>query len=300
MSLPSVDPDADRPTPIVMTNDWPIGVFTSIDEGLGVHWDVLRELNVPTIHLHAPGIARRTSDFAKELRRKLLDLQVEVSAVFGGFAGESYADIETTRQTVGLVPVATRQQRLGEMKQIAEFAAGLDCRVAALHLGFIPSQEDGSSDYGEIVRLTRELCDDCRQRRQSLHLETGQETAEDLVRFMDDVAADNLYVNFDPANMILYGTGDPIPAVRMLGNRIRSVHCKDARWSASPGTTWGQEVPVGDGEVNFPKFLRTLRDVGYRGPLTIEREIPHLPDQQRLEIGRAVQRLTQWRAELMS
>jgi sugar phosphate isomerase/epimerase len=131
-------------------------------------------------------------------------------------------------------------------------------------------------------------------------LETGQETAEELIEFIDAVDRGNLFVNFDPANMILYGTGEPLQAMRQLSQRIRSVHCKDAKWSTAPGKEWGQEVPLGDGDVNFPAFLRTLLEIGYAGPLTIEREIPHLPQQQLLEIGQAVARLTTWQAELHS
>ena len=121
---------------------------------------------------------------------------------------------------------------------------------------------------------------------QALHLETGQEPVDVLIQYLDDVAVDNLFVNFDPANMILYGTGEPLPALEQLGSRVRSVHCKDATWSDRPGETWGREMPLGEGDVDFTAFLKTLQKIGYDGPLTIEREIPQEPERQKAEIGR--------------
>ncbi len=277
---------------------WPIGVFTSIDAGLGVKWQVVCELKIPTIQLHAPAKHTRTRANAETFLRQLGEMGVELTCVFGGFAGESYADIPTVARTVGLVPAATRAARLAEMKEIADFARQLKCAVVGLHLGFVP-HDARSTDYRAVVEVTRELCDYCRSLGQNVHLETGQETAEALVQFIQDVGADNLFVNFDPANMILYGTGEPIVALRKIGRYVRSVHCKDAKWAANPGSEWGQEVRLGQGDVNFDQFLRTLLAIGYLGPLTIEREIPQDPDRQKTEIGYAVGLLEKIRQQLL-
>ena len=110
----------------------------------------------------------------------------------------------------------------------------------------------------------------------------------DLAETQGDVACDNLFVNFDPANMILYGTGEPIEALQKLSSRVRSVHCKDACWAANPAKEWGQEMPLGQGEVGIEKYLETLDAIGYEGPLTIEREIPQEPERQQAEIKHAV------------
>jgi sugar phosphate isomerase/epimerase len=109
---------------------------------------------------------------------------------------------------------------------------------------------------------------------------------------------DNLFVNFDPANMILYGAGEPLPALEALGPRVRSVHCKDATWSDRPGQTWGREVPLGEGDVDFAAFLKILKRIGYDGPLTIEREIPQEPERQKAEIGRAIELLERLKREM--
>lgn len=277
---------------------WPIGVFTSIDAGLGVHLDVAHELGVPTIQLHAPHRETRTADSAADFCARLESLGIELTCVFGGFAGESYATIPEVERTVGLVPEETRAARLQEMKEISDFSRLLGCDVVALHLGFVP-HDIVSSQYQQVLEVTRQLCDHVARNDQRLHLETGQETADGLLQFLKDVERDNLFINFDPANMILYGTGEPIEALRKVGMYVRSIHCKDATWSSEPGKTWGCEVPLGEGQVNMHTYLRTLLEIGYSGPLTIEREIPQDRERQKAEIGGAIQLLESLRAELL-
>jgi sugar phosphate isomerase/epimerase len=277
---------------------WPIGVFASIDAGLGVKLEVAHELGVPTIQLHAPHRATRTAENARRFLARLGELGIRLTAVFGGFEGESYADIPTVARTVGLVPPATRAARLAEMKEIADFVNQLDCSVVALHLGFVPHDRSVPL-YREVLEVTRDLCDHCGRNGQALHLETGQEPAHALLQFIQDVERDNLFVNFDPANMVLYGVGNPIEALEVIGRYVRSVHCKDAKWAARPGEEWGQEVPLGDGDVGFENYLRTLDRLGYTGPLTIEREIPQEPARQKAEIGRAVTLLETLKSQIL-
>jgi sugar phosphate isomerase/epimerase len=210
--------------------------------------------------------------------------------VFGGFEGESYADIPTCQRTVGLVPPETRAARTAEMKEIADFARMLGVDAVGLHVGFVP-HDTADPLYQEVLAVTRDLCDHCKSQKQRVHLETGQETADALLRFLKNAERDNLFVNFDPANMVLYGSGDPIAALRTLGPRVRSVHCKDARRSARPGEEWGTEVPLGEGDVGIEAFLRTLAEIGYAGPLTIEREVSQDPQRQKEEIGRGIRLL---------
>ncbi|MCE5268379.1 MAG: sugar phosphate isomerase/epimerase [Planctomycetaceae bacterium] len=276
---------------------WPLGVFASIDAGLGVRLEVAHELGVPTIQLHAPQRATRTADNAKRFLARLEELGIRITVVFGGFEGESYADIPTVARTVGLVPPATRDVRLAEMKEIADFARLLGVDAVGLHIGFIPHETEDSL-YRGAVAVTRELCDHCRNNGQNLHLETGQEAADNLLEFIAEVNRENLFVNFDPANMILYGCGEPIDALRMVGSYVRSVHCKDAKWASHPGRDWGAEVPLGEGDVGFEAFLRTLKEIGYTGPLTIEREIPQEPSRQKEEIGRGIRLLNELKAKV--
>jgi sugar phosphate isomerase/epimerase len=267
---------------------WPLGVFTSVDAGLGV----------PTIQIHAPHEHTRTQAAADSFLAKIKEYNIELTCVFCGFEGESYADIPTVSKTVGLVPPETRAARTKETKEIADFAKLLGCNTIGMHIGFVPHDKNDPL-YGQVVAVAQEVCDYLKQNGQQLNLETGQETADDLLQFIADVQRDNLFINFDPANMILYGTGEPIAALKKVGKYVRSVHCKDGKWAKNPGQEWGQEVPLGQGDVGMENYLRTLKEIGYQGPLTIEREIPQEPERQKAEIGAALQLLTDLKKKIL-
>lgn len=278
---------------------WQIGVFASVDAGLGVHLDVAQELGIPTVQVHAPHKPTRTQAAADAFLSRLRSAGITVTCVFGGFDGESYADIPTTARTVGLVPEATRSARIQEMKEISDFAKVLGCDTVGLHIGFVPSNQ--SESYRSLIEATRGLLDHVAANGQKMHLETGQESADHLLEFIHDVDRKNLFINFDPANMILYGTGNPIEALKKVGHLVRSVHCKDAKWAAPElrGKEWGSEVALGEGDVGMETYLRTLKDVGYTGPLTIEREIAHDRERQKRDIGVAVGLLQRLKAQIL-
>lgn len=280
---------------------WPIGVFTSLDAGLGVQLDVVQELGIPTIQIHAPSPENRNEATAADFLKRCSDAGVTITAVFGGFDGESYASIAETARTVGLVPESTRAARVQEMKGISDFARYLGCKTVGLHIGFVPSDRSSES-YKGLIDATRDLLDHVASNGQQLNLETGQETAAHLLEFIDDVDRDNLFINFDPANMILYGTGNPIDALKTVGHLVRSCHCKDGTWAADNerGVGWGREVALGTGDVGIENYLRTLQSVGYTGPLTIEREIPEERERQKADVGQAVELLEELRAKIFS
>jgi sugar phosphate isomerase/epimerase len=279
---------------------WQIGVFASVDAGLGVHLEVAAELGIPTVQVHAPHGPNRTPEAAAGFLAKCQAAGITPTVVFGGFDGESYADIETTARTVGLVPEATRAARVQEMKEISDFAKHLHVDAIGLHIGFVPADR-ASASYKDLVTVTRDLLDHAARNGQHIHLETGQETADHLLEFLHDVGRPNLAINFDPANMILYGTGNPIEALKKVGKYVRSVHCKDAKWAPADvrGKAWGTEVALGEGDVGMETYLRTLLSLGYRGPLTIEREIAHDRARQKRDIGAAAALLLRLRAEIL-
>src|SRR5262249_33021947 len=139
-----------------------------------------------------------------------------------------------------------------------------------LHAGFIP--EPGEPDRKAFLDTLAKVSDLARAKGVTIAFETGQETADLLRLTLDELKCPNLKVNFDPANMLLYDKGDPIRAVEVLGPDIRSVQVKDANRTTVPGQ-WGEEVPLGRGQANIRQFIETLKKVGYRGPLCIEREV---------------------------
>lgn len=263
---------------------FPIAAFVSVDAGLGVQIDFAKEIGLKYIQMHTPSKEARTPEKAAAFKARLKELGLTPLVVFCGFEGESYADIPTTKKTIGLVPPETRAARFEEVKEIANFAKAIGCDVVGIHIGFIPLKSEDPKAHEDLVKVAQELCDYLASQGQRLHLETGQETADGLLAFLEDVNRPNLFVNFDPANMILYGSGEPIEALKKIGKYVRSVHAKDALWAKNPGKEWGQEVPFGQGQVNARKFIETLKEVGYTGPITIEREIPDQPERQKKEI----------------
>ena len=205
-------------------------------------------------------------------KRAIEDEKFTVYTVFCAFTGESYADIPTVQRTVGYIPQATRAERETRTLEISDFAAQLGVPSIATHVGFVP-EDDGDPDYLAVREMVRRICDHAKRHRQTFALETGQEKAEALLHFLHDVNRPNLGINFDPANMILYGTGDPVEALGVLASHLLSVHCKDGDWPPKnvPGAL-GSEKPLGQGAVGIDSFLRQLHKIGYKGPLTIERE----------------------------
>jgi sugar phosphate isomerase/epimerase len=205
-------------------------------------------------------------------KRALEDQQFQLVTIFAAYAGESYADAPTVQRTVGFVPPATREERERRTLEVSDFAAELGVPAIATHIGFVP-EDDRSADYVAVLEMVRRVCDHAAGHGQAFALETGQEPAETLLGFLLEVNRPNLHINFDPANMILYGTGDPIEALEKLGQHVISVHCKDGEWPPRdvPGAL-GEEKPLGQGSVGIERFVGTLKQIGYKGPLVIERE----------------------------
>jgi sugar phosphate isomerase/epimerase len=195
-----------------------------------------------------------------------------------GFPGEDYTTPQTIQKTGGFGDPASRPERLERLQWALERTRALGLGDLMLHAGFLP--ELGDPARKAFLDTLSRAADLARAGGITLAFETGQETADLLRRTLDDLQCPNLKVNFDPANMLLYDKGDPLRAVEVLSPDIRSVHVKDANRTKVPGT-WGEEVPLGRGQVNIPQFMKTLQKVGYRGPLCIEREVGN--QEQRLE-----------------
>ncbi len=187
-----------------------------------------------------------------------------------GFPGEDYTTPQTIQATGGFGDPATRPERLDRLAWALERTRALGLSDLMLHAGFLPAVDDpGRSAFLDTLAKAGQMA---AEKGVTLAFETGQEAADLLRHTLDDLKAPNVKVNFDPANMLLYDMGDPIRAVELLAPDIRSVHVKDAKRPKVKGT-WGEEVPLGEGEVDIRRFIQTLRSVGYQGPLVIEREV---------------------------
>ena len=187
-----------------------------------------------------------------------------------GFPGEDYTTPQTIQKSGGFGNPATRKDRLERFQWGLDRTRELGLTDLMLHAGFLP--EPGDPDRKPFLDTLTKVSDLAKAKGVTIAFETGQETADLLRRTLDELKCPNLKVNFDPANMLLYDKGDPLRAVEILGPDIRSVHVKDANRTKVPGT-WGEEVPLGKGQVNIRQFVKTLQKVGYRGALCIEREV---------------------------
>jgi sugar phosphate isomerase/epimerase len=193
-----------------------------------------------------------------------------MSGAMLGFPGEDYTTPQTIEKTGGFGDPATRSERLDRFRWGLQRTRELGLTDLMLHAGFIPEVGDpGRKSFLDTLAEVGELA---RREGITVAFETGQERSELLRRTLDDLRSPNLKVNFDPANMLLYDKDDPIKAVELLAPDIRSVHVKDANRPTQKGA-WGTEVPLGQGQTDTKRFVQTLKEAGYRGPLCIEREV---------------------------
>lgn len=252
----------------------------------------VRSLSVTCGQLGVHGDAVLDGAAASAWRAALDENGLEIVTAFASFRGESYASIPICTRTVGFVPPETRREREARILEVSDFARLLSIPGVAVHIGCLPA-DPADPEYGAVLALVRRVCDRCLANGQTFALETGQEPAEELLAFLRAVDRPNIGVNFDPANMILYGSGEPIEALHALKDFVLTVHCKDGTWPESPGE-WGRETPLGEGAVGMERYVQALREIGYRGPLTIEREI--VGDAQRKDVSRAIDLLRRLRA----
>lgn len=195
---------------------------------------------------------------------------ITVTAAMINFSGEDYSSIASIRQTGGYCPDALWEERKEKTLAAGKLMRELGVKLLTMHVGFVP--QSSHPQYQVMLTRIQDLAAHLGDMGLAMTMETGQENAPELLQFINDLAARNVHVNFDPANMVLYGAGDPIEAIRILGRHIRHVHVKDATCSAQPGVVWGEEVPFGTGVVGPKRLLTALAGVGYTGPLAIERE----------------------------
>jgi L-ribulose-5-phosphate 3-epimerase len=192
-----------------------------------------------------------------------------VSGMFG-CVGEDYATLESIRLTGGIAPDATWEQNCKNIQETVGLAARMGLKLVTFHAGFIPHQETGPN-YAKMLNRLTEVAGLFAAANIALGLETGQETAPALAALLQKLHRPNMGANFDPANMILYNQGDPIEALHGLAPWIRQVHIKDATRTKVAGT-WGEEVAVGAGEVDWRAFFATLQRLKFEGNFVIERE----------------------------
>jgi sugar phosphate isomerase/epimerase len=212
----------------------------------------------------------REPDIWQNVAATLREGGIDILSGMMAMAGEDYSTLESIARTGGVRPDETWPANLQHARQIADFAARERIALVTFHAGFIP-HDSADHSRGRIIDRLRTIADVFNQCGIGIAFETGQETAATLTRAIDDLDRSNVGVNFDPANMILYGMGDPVEAIRLLAPRVRQIHVKDALPTPQPGT-WGNEVVVGRGAVNWPRFFETASRIQPPVHFVIERE----------------------------
>lgn len=195
-----------------------------------------------------------------------------ISVVSGMVAclGEDYSTLASIRRTGGIAPDATWKQNMKNFGACALIAKKLGLKLVTFHAGFLPSDESHPT-FAKMLQRLEIAADIFMVQNILVGLETGQETAPELAALLHKLNHPNIGVNFDPANMILYDKGDPAKALHTLAPWVRQVHIKDAIRTKVPGT-WGQEVTVGSGDMDWSAFFSTFKHVVFNVNLAIERE----------------------------
>lgn len=245
-----------------------LGLIIGIGKDPDAALKKVHDLALPTCQAY---VEEFEDGLAGRLTKALGKYGIEATSVVVGGPGKEIWDFYEGPVTIGLVPRETRAARIAHIKKASEFAK--QCGVAAVqtHCGFIPENPNDLL-YQEAVAAMREVAEYCRRNGQNFRYETGQETPITLVRAILDVGLDNQGVNFDLANLILYGKANPVDAIEILAPHVQGIHAKDGLWPTNPKDL-GKEVAIGKGKVDFPRIIARLKELKYPGAVTIEREI---------------------------
>jgi sugar phosphate isomerase/epimerase len=265
-------------------NPMEIGVLSSPHKDGGNPFDALVQHGVRATQFCNWNTAWWTRENADKLRQQAADAGIALSAVWTGYSGPSAWNFIEGPTTLGLVPPAYRAQRVLDLQAGAQFAAWAGAPAIVTHCGFIP---ENPSDplYPGVLEAIVAVGRRCRELGLGLWFETGQETPVTLLRVIEDSGLDNLGVNLDTANLILYGKANPLDSLDVFGGYVRGLHAKDGFYPTN-GRELGREVAIGKGKVDFKRIIARLRELNFTGAIVIEREISG--PQQARDIKKAV------------
>ena len=266
-----------------MTNK--IGVLIGYHSGTDIYAEFkkLADMGFNSCQLCGSEAASYTDEKAAAVKRAAEETGIEISAYWAGWSPPGEWNFYGGPATLGLVPAAYREKRLREVMSGADFAYKFGVTDVITHVGFIP-ENPSDPEFNGVVCVLRYLAQYLKARGQYFLFETGQETPVTLLRTIEEIGTDNLGINFDTANLILYGKANSVDALDVIGKYVRNTHCKDGFYPTT-GKQLGVEVPLGEGKADFPNIVRRLRELNYAGPYIIEREISG--EQQKKDIMKA-------------
>lgn len=230
--------------------------------------DKMRQIGIDKLQLALDPL--REGGAWKDAKKQLHNAGLTVIGGMFGSVGEDYTSLETIKKTGGVVPDETWPKTWANVQKIVPIAHDLGLKYVMFHAGFLPHDHKDPS-FNKLLGRVEQVADAFGQAGITVGMETGQEDAHTLLGFFKHVSKKNVGINFDPANMILYDKGEPVDSLRVLAKHVKQCHIKDATTTKAPGT-WGAEVVVGTGEVDWPAFFQVLDEAGFDGYLAIERE----------------------------
>lgn len=264
--------DSKQMAPVIASNAGKkplrLGLIIGVEKGFDATMRKLADLGLSSAQLYVDDLDPKN---AAGLRQSLDRHKIEATSVVVGGPGKEVWDFYDGPLTIGLIPRETQDARVAHIKKASDFAKMAGIPAVQTHCGFIP-ENPNDPVYREAVEVMREVAKYCKQNGQNFRYETGQETPITLVRTMRDVGLDNQGVNFDVANLIMYGKANPVDAIEILGPYIQGIHAKDGMWPTNPHDL-GEEVAIGKGKVDFPHIIARLKELNYGGAVTIEREV---------------------------
>lgn len=212
------------------------------------------------------------TDENSEILNELIEKSgVTISAFWCGWGGPSVWDFYDGQITLGLVPPEYRAMRIKNLCDGADFALKLGVKNVITHMGFIP-ENPNDPQFAPFCVAVRQVAEHLKKNEQNLLFETGQETPVTMLRCFEKVGCDNLGINLDTANLILYGRANPVDALDVFGKYVMNLHAKDGLYPTN-GHDLGREVRIGDGKVDFKALFKKLHELQYDAYVTIEREI---------------------------
>lgn len=172
---------------------------------------------------------------------------------------------------IGLVPREYREARIKRLHEGIDFCKEVGIPAVHAHFGFIP-EDPKDALYLEFIQTMRELSKYALSKGIDIYFETGQETPVTLLRAISDIGTGNLFINYDLANLVMYGKSNSLDGLKILHNYIKAIHAKDGEYPTEPYNL-GKEVPIPHGEVDFPAIIAYLKRINFKGNITIEYEI---------------------------
>lgn len=210
--------------------------------------------------------------FAQKLQKASKKYNIKITTVVG-VPGHSKWNFTQGPSTIGLVPAEGRAEKIETYHHMIDFCKAAGVPAMHSHFGFIP-EDCSSAQYQDFIGVMKQLAAYAKERDVMIYFETGQETPITLIRAIKDIASDNVFINCDVANLMLYGKANPVDAIRLFGPLVKDVHAKDGTYpSREDPYHLGKEKPIPEGDVDFPAIIKILKQEGYKGALTIECEL---------------------------